>query len=183
MIPNLRDVGETVNILAGRELLLEGQLYRGGTINKLFSKDELPPVATIVNLRKGPDQRFEDVDSIHIPATDTLDNYLTHNHRIQAWINHVLEAICITEKWPILIHCTSGKDRTGVVIATILASLGFDRDTIREEYVESEGIRDESHIEIALDGILSADSYIYDTAVTEALRERLLYDQRRCGSM
>jgi len=50
MIPNLRDVGEAVNLILGKTVLLEGQLFRGGSINQLFSRDELPPMKTVVNL-------------------------------------------------------------------------------------------------------------------------------------
>lgn len=36
---------------------------------------------------------------------------------------------------PLLIHCTSGKDRTGFGAALILLALGADRATVLEDYV------------------------------------------------
>lgn len=36
---------------------------------------------------------------------------------------------------PLLIHCTAGKDRTGVGAALILLLLGVDRDTVMEDYL------------------------------------------------
>jgi len=33
-----------------------------------------------------------------------------------------------------LVHCTAGKDRTGVLVAVILAAAGFAKDQIGEEY-------------------------------------------------
>ena len=38
---------------------------------------------------------------------------------------------------PLLVHCTAGKDRTGVVIALLLAALGTPRDAIYADYLES----------------------------------------------
>ena len=37
----------------------------------------------------------------------------------------------------ILIHCSGGKDRTGVVSALILTSLGVPRDQIEEDFLQS----------------------------------------------
>lgn len=34
-----------------------------------------------------------------------------------------------------LFHCTAGKDRTGIVVATVLSALGVDRQTIIEDYL------------------------------------------------
>ncbi len=38
---------------------------------------------------------------------------------------------------PLLVHCTAGKDRTGVVIAMLLAALGTPRPAIYENFLES----------------------------------------------
>ncbi|GAA3597340.1 hypothetical protein GCM10022198_21880 [Klugiella xanthotipulae] len=35
---------------------------------------------------------------------------------------------------PVLVHCTAGKDRTGIVIALALAAAGVDRDDIIDDY-------------------------------------------------
>ncbi len=39
---------------------------------------------------------------------------------------------------PVLVHCTAGKDRTGLVIALILAALGIDRQVILADYAATE---------------------------------------------
>jgi protein-tyrosine phosphatase len=36
--------------------------------------------------------------------------------------------------YPLLIHCTSGKDRTGFAAALLLMALGVSRDTVLEDY-------------------------------------------------
>lgn len=173
MIPNLRDIGESVNIILGEETLKEEMIFRGGSVNDLFGKEELPNIKTIINLRKGPDNHFEGIRNIHIPATDTLDNYLTEKNRIQIWVNQVLSAITTCEDWPILIHCTAGKDRTGVIIATILKAIGIEDETIQEEYLFSEGVPGTKHIEIALKGIEDINSYIYDQEIINILKKKM----------
>lgn len=42
-------------------------------------------------------------------------------------------------EYPVLIHCRSGKDRTGVVVAALLTILGVERDAIVEEFLLSKG--------------------------------------------
>jgi protein-tyrosine phosphatase len=41
-------------------------------------------------------------------------------------------------KGPTLIHCTAGKDRTGLVVAVLLAALGVARAEIVEDYLQTE---------------------------------------------
>jgi protein-tyrosine phosphatase len=70
---------------------------------------------------------------------------------------------------PLLIHCTSGKDRTGFGSAVLLRALGVPRETVEQDYLlTNQYIRDVSHLfgpqtprEI-VDWLLSAQqSYIH----------------------
>jgi protein-tyrosine phosphatase len=47
----------------------------------------------------------------------------------------VLEMLIADEALPALIHCTSGKDRTGWGIAVIFMALGVSREVIVDDYV------------------------------------------------
>lgn len=54
-----------------------------------------------------------------------------------------------------LVHCSAGKDRTGVVVALLLAAIGFDRATIIDDYLESGRRRNPKVVEFTRD-LLSA---------------------------
>ena len=47
----------------------------------------------------------------------------------------LMEVVLDESNWPVLIHCSAGKDRSGVGVALILEALGVDRETIMEEYL------------------------------------------------
>ena len=172
MIPSLRDVGETINIICGDEIMAENKLFRGGTVNELFDASELPDVSCILNLRRGPDKEFKGHKQIHIPAIDTIENYKTANRQVKNWANRVLSSLS-DEIFPVLIHCTAGKDRTGVITALILLAIGIENDAIIEEYLQTQGAI-ESNIIQAIEGIGEPKNYIIDSCIIEILRSSLL---------
>lgn len=43
----------------------------------------------------------------------------------------------VDEALPLVVHCTAGKDRTGFVIAMLLAALGASEPTIRDDYLHT----------------------------------------------
>ena len=47
----------------------------------------------------------------------------------------LMEVVLDESNWPVLIHCSAGKDRSGIAIALILEALGVDRETIMQEYL------------------------------------------------
>ena len=47
--------------------------------------------------------------------------------------------MCAEERMqPVLVHCTHGKDRTGVLVALLLHICGAEKETIAKEYSLSE---------------------------------------------
>ncbi len=63
-----------------------------------------------------------------------LDLYRGLPERMSTRLHGMLS--CIAEnRLPLLIHCAAGKDRTGVAVAVLLATLGVPRDTIIEDYL------------------------------------------------
>ena len=136
-----------------------GRLFRCGKFDTLSSLDDLGSPRTILNLRRGPDPNHLPARIVHIPAADDLENYDTSLRRVRDWLAQVLRVFCDPgTEWPLYVHCTSGRDRTGVVIAAALAIAGVPREIVVEEYMLSEGA-DRMSIERALNGILASPSH------------------------
>ncbi|MEN0064601.1 MAG: tyrosine-protein phosphatase [Myxococcota bacterium] len=177
MVPNLRDVAESVELVAERPLLRPGLLFRGGTVNRLFDETELPPIETILNLRKGPDRLFRGVVNLHHPAQDRKDNYLTSASSVQRWLQEGL--VKVTQaRWPLLVHCTSGRDRTGVFIGLVLFVVGIEPSIIMDEYELSDGVT-AGHRQLfakSLDGFTAHQGWLVPELAT-ALRRRLRLDE------
>ncbi|KAI9885900.1 MAG: DNA repair protein rad50 [Watsoniomyces obsoletus] len=60
-------------------------------------------------------------------GTDTIDH-------AGAEIARIVEILADASKYPILVHCTQGKDRTGLVVALVLFLLKVPLDAIRHDY-------------------------------------------------
>ena len=58
----------------------------------------------------------------------------------QAEIKKILNAIVNINRAPALIHCTGGKDRTGLITALIQLYLGVSYDTVIEHYLKSNAL-------------------------------------------
>lgn len=71
--------------------------------------------------------------------SDTLNLYVKAYQLLptvgQESYQDLLELLLDKSNWPLLIHCTAGKDRTGVAVALIFEVLGVDRNTIMEDYL------------------------------------------------
>lgn len=52
-------------------------------------------------------------------------------------IQRVMRLLLDEANYPMIIHCTAGKDRTGVIIALILALIGVPQATILADYTQS----------------------------------------------
>ncbi|MBN9169584.1 MAG: tyrosine-protein phosphatase, partial [Microbacterium sp.] len=50
----------------------------------------------------------------------------------------------VLEEQPVLVHCTVGKDRTGVTVALALAAAGVDEDAVVADYARTETLLPES---------------------------------------
>ena len=152
-VNNVRDVGglpaEGGRIRSG-VLLRSGQLSNATTAG---ANEVRGRVAHIVDLRDGEEVAAEPTEiegpaTTHLPLflgsvrsffeTDTSleDLYL---HLLEESGERLVAAIrIIAAGEPTLVHCTVGKDRTGVTVALALAAVGTEREAIIEDYALTE---------------------------------------------
>ena len=150
-VENYRDVGEWVNVLAGEQILRPGTLLRGGSIQSLTSLEVIGHPRTILNLQFNPDPVWEGVTNIHLPSPrEAGDVYETSLSDVRRWLRAVLTALEEGARTPVYVHCHSGRDRTGVVIAALLRVLGVDEEVIVLEYTASDGVPGEQTIRRSL---------------------------------
>lgn len=53
-------------------------------------------------------------------------------------IKDVFDILAQEQSYPVVIHCTQGKDRTGLIVLLVLLLCGVDAETISADYVKSE---------------------------------------------
>jgi protein-tyrosine phosphatase len=66
----------------------------------------------------------------------TLHNYSLTPAALRPRLRSLIESIADAET-PALIHCTAGKDRTGVLVALLLLALGVPEETVLADYLRS----------------------------------------------
>jgi protein-tyrosine phosphatase len=63
--------------------------------------------------------------------------YLTSNEHFSRRLIEALEIIAVPENYPLVFHCAVGKDRTGLLAAVLLSTLGVRDEDIIEDYAMS----------------------------------------------
>ncbi|MBC5635336.1 tyrosine-protein phosphatase [Ornithinibacillus sp. BX22] len=91
-------------------------------------------------------------------------------------LRQVIQLLLDNRGKPILFHCMAGKDRTGVVAATILSLLGVPREIIIEDYLLTN--KAQSEIEAGFEAIGHTMPDVIDKETVKAIFEaRLEYIQ------
>ncbi|WP_442575136.1 tyrosine-protein phosphatase [Microbacterium sp. F51-2R] len=155
---NLRDVG---GLPAGRGRTRSGVLYRSGNLAQL----EQPGVEALagLRLRRIIDLR-DDEEVAHAPSRlgtleitmqraplflgsvasffqDDIPLDEMYRRIVDDSASRVVEVVRgILADQPVLVHCTVGKDRTGVTVALALAAAGVDREAVVADYARTEAL-------------------------------------------
>lgn len=149
MTPNLRDLGGTAT--AEGELVQSGRLLRSALP---FAEDVAPdgtawPPEVVVDLRSSPEvEQYPTLPGsrfVNLPLLSQLrpgahlDGTLVALYRaLLDAAPHLLVDLVRTvadTSGAVLVHCSAGKDRTGISIALVLRLLGVDRDVVMDDYV------------------------------------------------
>jgi protein-tyrosine phosphatase len=155
---NLRDVG---GLPAGLGRTRSGILYRSGNLAHLDGRG----VAALgrLGLRRVIDLRADDevayqpsrLGDLAIPTQraplflgsvasffqDDIPLAEMYRRIVDDSADRVVSVVRgIIEDQPVLVHCTVGKDRTGVTVALALAAAGVDETAIVADYARTEGL-------------------------------------------
>ncbi|CAL9279867.1 tyrosine-protein phosphatase [Streptomyces sp. NPDC095602] len=165
---NFRDLG---GYAAGDGLTVRwGRLYRSDSLGKLRDGDWerflALGVRTVVDLRypweiewrgripEHPSFAYHNLSIEHRPYDQAglgpevaVEPYLAERYLEVAEdgvveLRRALEVIAADGSAPLVFHCASGKDRTGLLAALVLALLGVDEDTIVADFELTELARD-----------------------------------------
>lgn len=170
---NFRDVGIFVNLILGCDVLAENRLLRGGAIRDLANLAAIGAPATILCLKNGPNAAREGVRMLHHPRPNSSECYRTAERDTRNWLRVIVRSLAEPPVYlPLYIHCHSGRDRTGVVVAALLKILRVPNDAILQEYMLSDAA-DQTKIREALSGLEDIDSYFSARHMT-TLRALLL---------
>ncbi len=142
---NFRDVGEWVELIAGSMVLPHRHLLRGGKLDHVADASLIGNPRTILNVRRGPDKpkpdwacRWEHIPLDKLPSD--RDCYDASNPAVRLWLHQVVELFARpTLAYPVFVHCTSGKDRTGMAIGVLLRIADVPLRVVEEEYALSDG--------------------------------------------
>lgn len=156
---NFRDIGEFINVIAGRTVIPLSRIYRGGTIKAITNPAVIGNPKTIFCLQKGPDHEMDGVKNLHFPISNDYEKYNTEVPEVKTWLRKIISTIEQGIEFPLYIHCLSGRDRTGVVVAALLKICGAEDRHITEEYHLSIGTERRRHIHIALAGFADIENY------------------------
>jgi protein-tyrosine phosphatase len=157
---NLRDVGGYP--AAGHSQVRWRALFRSDALNQLDAAGQAAlaglGLRTIVDLRTQPETEFGPTPLDRLTARHTHISVLQGDLadlplELDAIYRYIIEdcgvalaraitAVAAADGLPALVHCSAGKDRTGVVIALILAVLGVPDEVIAADYALSAGYLD-----------------------------------------
>jgi protein-tyrosine phosphatase len=92
------------------------------------------------DVRVGPGQLLETLgsdQSVDALREASRQNYAATARALRPRVRELVQAIVDGER-PALIHCTAGKDRTGVLVALILEALGVPEEIVVDDYLRSD---------------------------------------------
>lgn len=155
---NFRDVG---GYPVDGGTIRPGKLYRADALGRLgpAGRDALRElgIRIVIDLRDDfevealPDDLDGlDVEVLHLPvfegsgaSASTVGATIVHLYDKIVFqhtdvIVRALREIADTGEEPVVVHCTAGKDRTGIVVALALLAVGVDRETVVSDYALTE---------------------------------------------
>jgi protein-tyrosine phosphatase len=119
---------------------------RSATERQQAPNDWIGPACRLLNLDMNTDLRAAGADFWESLRTDPSEanarRVMARNYNLMpaALLPHVskIAAALLAREVPMVVHCTAGKDRTGVAVAILLSLLGVSREDIVSDYAKSD---------------------------------------------
>lgn len=140
-VANWRDLGLSLEGQGAANIIAHGALFRCGlNSGHCATWASLGSPVVKINLRPGPDDNpvMGNCVEQHLRPPDG-ERYDLGSKVMRQWVVEVLRAIAYAPAGPVLLHCKSGKDRTGVIVAAICAAMQVPQTVARSEFLLSEG--------------------------------------------
>lgn len=150
---NTRDFG---GLAVSGGTVRAGMLYRSGALCFITPPDEARlralGVQTVVDLRTPRERERDGLDRAGFADT-VPHNYwwpMTNSRGMGQEAYHylirenpevlrqVFALLARRESYPVLFHCSAGKDRAGIISALVLELLGASREVILDDYLQSQ---------------------------------------------
>ena len=147
---NTRQIG---GLPAKNGTIRENMVYRSDALQSLTSGDvntlKAIPIKTVIDLREPSELKTDGPDVYQAPNRVSLpmgtningtspDGYKSLVLGNDASLRGFFATMANPQNYPVLYHCHSGKDRTGIVSALLERVLGTPRDQIMSDYLLSQ---------------------------------------------
>lgn len=155
---NFRDTG---GLAAGRGRTRAGVLFRSGNLAQLddigIESVRRLGIRRIIDLRD--DDEVErarslvdalDTTTVRVPLfLGSIGSFFAQDASLQEFYRQIVDDSAeqvvavvrgVLADQPVLVHCTVGKDRTGVTVALALAAAGVDEEAIIADYARTEAL-------------------------------------------
>ena len=108
------------------------EAHRQSPLQQEFKVVHIPiPTGDMEHILKGVQERTIKSDTVH-RIVERMNRELISNYTKE--YRQIFDILLDKNNYPLIIHCSSGKGRTGIVSALVLASLGVGEDIIMEDY-------------------------------------------------
>jgi protein-tyrosine phosphatase len=155
---NFRDTG---GLAAGSARSRAGVLFRSANLARLddHGVEQMRGlgIRRIIDLRDDEEvvnapSRVDALEAttVRVPLfLGSISSFFTNDATLQEFYRMILDDSAdqvlavvrgVLAEQPVLVHCTAGKDRTGVTVALTLAAAGVDEDAVVADYARTEGL-------------------------------------------
>lgn len=159
LVPGAVNFRDTGGLSAGGARTRDGVLFRSGDLSRLG--DDGRAALARLGIRRVIDLRADDevasspsrLDGLgltmqHVPLfAGSPASFLAEDITLPNLYRHIVDDAAsgvadvvrgVLREQPVLVHCTIGKDRTGVTVALALAAAGVDEDAVVADYARTE---------------------------------------------